>query len=146
MLLRIQVADVEYRKGFEDELQAFKERIRKRAQEKIEAAIAEAEEEEKSKRLGPGGLDPVEVFESLPDVRYATISVWFANFNSWLCHQVLKDCFEKQDIAMLQQTIATLPEDEARYHMKRCVDSGLWVPDASSPLYPTGLNAQTKSE
>ena len=65
---RIQKADVEYRKGFEDELQAFKERIRRRAKEKLDAAIAEAEEEERQKRLGPGGLDPVEVFESLPEV------------------------------------------------------------------------------
>ena len=23
-----------------------------------------------------------------------------------------------------------MPEEEARYHLKRCVDSGLWVPDA----------------
>ena len=62
------MADVEYRKGFEDELTAFKDRIQRRAKEKIEAAIAEAEEEERAQRLGPGGLDPVEVFESLPQV------------------------------------------------------------------------------
>lgn len=24
-----------------------------------------------------------------------------------------------------------MPEDEAKYHLKRCVDSGLWVPDAA---------------
>lgn len=24
-----------------------------------------------------------------------------------------------------------MPEEEAKYHLKRCVDSGLWVPDAS---------------
>ena len=23
-----------------------------------------------------------------------------------------------------------MPEEEARYHLKRCIDSGLWVPDA----------------
>lgn len=23
-----------------------------------------------------------------------------------------------------------MPEEEAKYHMKRCVDSGLWVPEA----------------
>jgi len=109
---RIQKADAEYRKGFEDELQAFQERIRRRAKEKLDAAIAEAEEEERAKRLGPGGLDPVEVFESLP--------------------QELKDCFEKQDIQLLQQIIGTLPEEEARYHMMRCVDSGLWVPEGGS--------------
>lgn len=59
---------MEYRKGFEDELLSFKNRIQRRAKEKIEAAVAEAEEEEKKNRLGPGGLDPVEVFESLPQV------------------------------------------------------------------------------
>lgn len=37
-----------------------------------------------------------------------------------------------QDIPLLQQTIAAMPEEEATYHMKRCVDSGLWVPDAKS--------------
>jgi cell division cycle protein 37 len=38
-------------------LDAFKERIKKRAQEKIQEAI----EEERLERLGPGGLDPAEV-------------------------------------------------------------------------------------
>lgn len=46
----------------------FKDRIRKRAEEKLRIAQAEIEEEERQARLGPGGLDPVEVFESLPDV------------------------------------------------------------------------------
>lgn len=48
----------------------FKERIRKRADEKLSIAKAELEEEERNARLGPGGLDPVEVFESLPEVRH----------------------------------------------------------------------------
>jgi len=109
---KIQKADAEYLQGFEEELLAFKDRIQRRAKEKMEAAIAEAEEEEKSKRLGPGGLDPVDVFETLP--------------------QVLKDCFEKQDIGLLQQAITTLSEEDARHHMKRCVDSGLWVPEANA--------------
>lgn len=59
--------------------------------------------------MGPGGLDPVEVFESLPDE--------------------LKKCFESQDIKLLQQTIVSMDEEQAKYHMKRCVDSGLWVPE-----------------
>jgi len=29
---------------------------------------------------------------------------------------------------MLQEAIANMPEEDARYHMKRCIDSGLWVP------------------
>lgn len=45
--------------------------------------------------------------------------------------QVLQKCFESKDIALLQKAITELPEEEARYHMKRCVDSGLWVPEAN---------------
>ena len=71
---RIQKADAEYLQGFEEELLAFKDRIQRRAKEKMEAAIAEAEEEEKSKRLGPGGLDPVDVFETLPQVKTFNIN------------------------------------------------------------------------
>lgn len=65
---RIQMAEVEYKKQFDSEVEAFKERIQKRAQEKIAEAIAEQEEEEREARLGPGGLDPIEVMETLPDV------------------------------------------------------------------------------
>jgi hypothetical protein len=68
---RIQIADPEYKKAFDDELVAFKERIRRRALEKIEEQMEEARQEEeleRQSRLGPGGLDPVEVFETLPDV------------------------------------------------------------------------------
>lgn len=55
-------------------------------------------------------MDPLEVFESLPDD--------------------LKKCFESQNIELLQETISKMPEEEAKLHMKRCVDSGLWIPDA----------------
>merc|ERR1719278_2002161 len=111
---KIQVADQDYRDAFYSELDAFKLRIVKRAKEKIEEAM----EEERKERLGPGGLDPADVFESLPDS--------------------MKSCFESQDIALLQQVIKELPEEEARYHMKRCVESGLWVPNREDP----GTNAE----
>lgn len=41
-------------------------RLRRRAREKVE----EAEEEERQKRIAesPGGLDPIEVLNSLPEV------------------------------------------------------------------------------
>lgn len=64
-----QTADRQYMEGFNDELEAFKERVRGRAKLRIEKAMKEYEEEERRKRLGPGGLDPVEVYESLPEVR-----------------------------------------------------------------------------
>merc|ERR1719430_2135620 len=110
---KIQVADEEYKSAFYSELEAFKERIKKRAAEKI----AEAMEEERQANLGPGGLDPADVFESLP--------------------RSMQECFESQDIGLLQQVIKELPEDEARYHMKRCVDSGLWVPSSEDPSTST---------
>lgn len=58
------MAEKQYIDAFEDELNQFKDRIRRRAAEKIR----EAEEEERQARLGPGGLDPIEVMESLPKV------------------------------------------------------------------------------
>lgn len=108
---RIKLGEKQYMEAFNSELEAFKERITKRAKEKLQKAMEEYEEEERQKRLGPGGLDPVEVFESLPEC--------------------LQKCFESKDIALLQKTITELPEEEARYHIKRCVDSGLWVPEAN---------------
>lgn len=66
---RLQTADRQYMEGFNDELDAFKERVRGRAKLRIEKAMKEYEAEERKKRLGPGGLDPVEVYESLPEVR-----------------------------------------------------------------------------
>ena len=34
---------------------------------------------------------------------------------------------------MLQRVIANMPNQEAKYHMKRCVDSGLWQPSQDDP-------------
>lgn len=105
---RIQVADPVYKSQFDDEIASFIGRIEKRAKEKVAEAEKEVEEEEelnKEQRLGPGGLDPVEVFESLP--------------------KELQECFESRDPELLQRAIATMKPEDARYHMKRCVDSGL---------------------
>ena len=51
-------------------------------------------QEDRLANLGPGGLDPSDVFESLP--------------------QSMKACFESQDIGLLQTVIKELPEEEAR--------------------------------
>lgn len=112
---RIVVADRVYLQQFNDEINAFIGRIERRAKEKIAEALKEQEEEEEKERLarlGPGGLDPSEVFETLP--------------------KELQDCFEKRDTELLKQVVAAMPEDEAKYHIKRCVDSGLWVADAKA--------------
>ena len=57
-------------------------------------------------RLGPGGLDPLEVFESLP------VS--------------MQEAFESRQKEALEEALRSMPVEEAEYHMKRCIDSGLW--------------------
>ncbi|XP_051558716.1 hsp90 co-chaperone Cdc37-like isoform X2 [Myxocyprinus asiaticus] len=107
---KIKTADQQYQDAFNDELESFKERVRGRAKIRIEKAMKEYEEEERQKRLGPGGLDPAEVYESLPEE--------------------MQKCFDDKDIQMLQETISKMDPTEAKYHMKRCIDSGLWVPNS----------------
>ena len=92
-LFRIQIADADYKKAFEDELIAFKDRIRRRAEVKIQEQLEEAlkeEEEDRKTRLGPGGLDPVEVFESLPNVSSKNLvlrkKVKKKNQNLFICY------------------------------------------------------------
>ncbi|XP_032868187.1 hsp90 co-chaperone Cdc37 [Amblyraja radiata] len=109
---KIKTADKQYVEAFNDELEAFKERVRGRAQARIEKAMKEYEEEERQKRIGPGGLDPVEVYENLPIE--------------------MKNCFDAKDIQLLQDVISKIDPTEAKYHMQRCIDSGLWIPNAKA--------------
>lgn len=60
----------------------------------------------KEERMGPGGLDPVEVFESLPEQ--------------------LQECFKSGDVDMLKKAAREMEPQEFEKHFKRCVDSGLW--------------------
>ncbi|KAJ8001384.1 hypothetical protein DPEC_G00168960 [Dallia pectoralis] len=106
---KIKTADQVYQDAFTDELKSFKERVRGRAKIRIQKAMEEYEEEEKAKRLGPGGLDPVEVYESLSEE--------------------MKKCFDEKDISMLQEEISKMNPMVAKEVLKRCVDSGLWVPN-----------------
>lgn len=74
LLCACQTADKPYQDAFAHELELLKERVRSCAQVRMEDVMKELEEEEKQKRLGPGGLDPVEVYESLPKVNHTQIS------------------------------------------------------------------------
>ena len=55
---------------------------------------------------GPGGLDPMEVWKTLPPL--------------------MQQAFEMQDMTMLENAVSNMTTEEAEYHMKRCEDSGLW--------------------
>jgi len=57
-------------------------------------------------RMGPGGLDPVEVFESLPEE--------------------LQACFKSGDVEMLKQVAMKMDSSEFDTHLQRCIDAGLW--------------------
>ncbi|KAG5175284.1 hypothetical protein JKP88DRAFT_339255 [Tribonema minus] len=111
--------------AFEEAVRDFYARVQARAKEKRremaaeEAAAArggggggdgdtEVVELSKEERLGPGGLDPLEVFESLPEP--------------------MQTAFESKSVEALKAALAALPPKERAYHMKRCEDSGLWVP------------------
>ncbi|XP_051242599.1 hsp90 co-chaperone Cdc37 isoform X1 [Dicentrarchus labrax] len=107
---KIKTADKPYQDAFDRELELLKERIRSCAQTRMESAMKELEEEERQKRLGPGGLDPVEVYESLP--------------------KDLQKSFDEKNIQMLQEAINKLDPEEGKYYLRMCIDSGLWVPDS----------------
>ncbi|XP_061555654.1 hsp90 co-chaperone Cdc37-like [Phycodurus eques] len=107
---KIKTSDQQYQDAFNDELESFKERVRGRAKIRIEKAMKEYEEEERQKRSGPGGLDPVDVYETLPEE--------------------MQKCFDDKDIQMLQDVISKMDPTDAKLHMKRCIDAGLWLPNS----------------
>uniref|UniRef100_A0A7S1BLD0 Hsp90 chaperone protein kinase-targeting subunit n=1 Tax=Corethron hystrix TaxID=216773 RepID=A0A7S1BLD0_9STRA len=57
-------------------------------------------------RLGPGGLDPVAVFESLP--------------------LSMQEAFESREVEKLKEAVAALDPEVAEKHMRECVAAGLW--------------------
>lgn len=92
--------------SFDESVADFVRRIEKRAVEKKKEM--DAEEQNPQNPAGPGGLDPMDVLRSLP--------------------LEMREAFEAQDIQRLQVAVESLPDEEARYHLRRCEDSGLWVP------------------
>lgn len=124
-------ASVEYHRAFDDELNAFRERVTKRALERddeaLQAAIAEEEAERQGRmNLSPSGMDPQEVFEDLPEE--------------------MKECFASKDVQNLLDLVQNNPEKYMK-SMQNCVLAGLWVPAEDSPLYPLLEHAkELKSE
>jgi cell division cycle protein 37 len=123
-------------KVFQDGVDAFVDRIKNRAVEKKKEeaereAQAEAEAAElaqngeddeepekvllvdamrkmaKEDRMGPGGLDPVEVFDSLPPA--------------------LQECFTSGDVDKLVAVAQSMGHEEFEHHFNRCKLSGLWA-------------------
>lgn len=100
---------------FVQAVQAFQEKIVQRAVVKKQEMDAQQESHDLAdipveQRLGPGGLDPLEVIETLP--------------------QEMVEAFESRDVDKLKEVLSKMSPEDAEYHMKRCVDSGLWVANA----------------
>lgn len=107
----------EFLEGFLSGLEVFIQKIISRAvTKKLEMDQAERSGVEKDgvdlaavpkeERLGPGGLDPLEVIETLP--------------------VEMQKAFESRDVEQLKEVLLKMDQKEAEYHMKRCVASGLW--------------------
>merc|ERR1711879_436206 len=113
-----------YHSAFLDELNGFKERVKVRAAQRLEEAKEQLAQEEEYEEVemsqeeriaqSPGGLDPSEVFENLPEE--------------------LQQCFISRETETLSNLIQQNPRKYMK-HMRACVLSGLWVPSEDSPLH-----------
>lgn len=115
-LFRKMASSDESREAFSDHLAKYIAHVKTRAEVKKKEVEEEGEGEEESEyvalkkgeQVGPGGLDPAEVFETLP--------------------KVLQEAFGERSIDALKQCLSQMSTEDATYHMKRCTDSGLWNP------------------
>ncbi|XP_030381605.1 hsp90 co-chaperone Cdc37-like [Scaptodrosophila lebanonensis] len=112
---RIIEYDSLYYSAFQTETEALKARLTMRAQGKEVAPPRQqpAASKSPSNQSSPGtpcpkaGLGPFEVFQSLPES--------------------LKSCFQTRNVQELKHIVKQLPPDEAKFHLQRCIDTGLWV-------------------
>lgn len=106
----------EYDIEFEKQLLEIKGRIETRRKERLEEAEQNQEEEVEADYeqapLGPGGLDPTEVLQSLPEE--------------------IQQAFISQNKETLIKALDKLSREEANDIIKRCIDSGLWNPGGGS--------------
>lgn len=98
-----------YQTELQKQVKELLERIEVRRVERLAEMqdIPEDYGEEEKAPLGPGGLDPTEVLNSLP--------------------KELQDAFVSQDVPALKRVLGGMEEAMAEYHMRRCIDAGLWV-------------------
>ncbi|NP_001167312.1 hsp90 co-chaperone Cdc37-like 1 [Salmo salar] len=97
-------AGQEYLDVFHTELEAFKQRVKEHTVKcKGETLPNFTEHKSSTARCRP---DPKEVLESLPPE--------------------LKSGFQLQDMQILQNVLSTMNPQVAEYHVKRCLEAGLW--------------------
>jgi len=98
----------EFEKQHSELLSLIRNRTKERRAEEEEEAKKPIEFKQEDKApLGPGGLDPTEVLNSLPED--------------------MQKAFLEKDTEKLTAAMSKLPEDEAQKYLEDCVKSGLWV-------------------
>lgn len=45
--------------------------------------------------------------------------------------QEMRAAFDSQDVSQLQKVASEMDKELFAHHLQRCIDSGLWVPDAN---------------
>ncbi|CAM9653817.1 unnamed protein product [Chrysoparadoxa australica] len=95
------IEEPEHKKAFQEAVAGFVEKVQKRAVEKRKEMEAEEKEQvvEVDAGIGPGGLHPQEVFESLPPS--------------------MQEAFASRDIEALKKAVAEMSPADAAYHIKR---------------------------
>ena len=123
----IRIQEPEHFEGFKKSVDDFITRIKKRAVEKRREMDMERRRNAVGDEipLGPGGLNPIEVLEQLPES--------------------MRNAFDSQNIEALHQAVAAMEPSEARKWMKMCVDSGLWVPSNANE-FDDGSNLDGEEE
>ena len=115
----VRLGQREHLQDFLQQCNDFVDKIIQRAivkKHEMDAAAAaeqakDLEDIPREQRLGPGGLDPLEVIETLP--------------------KEMVEAFESREVQALHDALMKLDPKDAEYHMKRCIDSGLWVANAN---------------
>ncbi|XP_041741389.1 hsp90 co-chaperone Cdc37-like 1 isoform X2 [Coregonus clupeaformis] len=93
-----------YLNVFHTELEAFKQRVKEYTVKFKGATLSDTQHQSSTARCR---LDPKEVLESLPPE--------------------LKAGFQLQDMQILQNVLSTMNPQVAEYHVKRCLEAGLWT-------------------
>lgn len=117
-LFRKMGASSESQEAFAEHLEKYVAHVKTRAEVKKKELAEQAEGADEDdveyvplkagEHLGPGGLDPAEVFPTLP--------------------KEMQEAFGERDIDALKACLAKMPADDAQVHIQRCIDSGLWNP------------------
>lgn len=44
----------------------------------------------------------------------------------------MREAFDSRDVSKLQEVALTMDKEIFSHHLKRCIDSGLWLPDGGN--------------